>query len=399
MASVQRMKTLMQSPTDPAFVQNPYPFYDTARQHGDLFRWEDYNKVAAVSHRAVHSLLRDRRFGREIPSELATIGPDHLAPWLAVEAHSMLELEPPRHTRLRSLVLRAFTSRAISALAPEIESLCHALVDDFPNAPFDLLSAYCTQVPVITICRLLGVPEEMAPNLLSWSHDMVAMYQSGRTRETEDAAAKASGEFTEFLTTYIDRRRTDPRDDLITRLIQAEEDGEKLNREELISTCILLLNAGHEATVHSLGNGVKTLLGSDVNPNIFAEGTIDKTVEEILRYDPPLHMFTRYAYEEVEVFGHQFKRGDEVALLLGAANRDPAVWSDPNMFDPTRDIAANTSFGAGLHFCVGAPLARLEMRIALPILFERCPAFRLTEKPCYSESYHFHGLRQLMVQA
>lgn len=398
MASVQRMKTLTQSPTDPSFVQNPYPFYDTARQVGDLFRWDDYDMVAAVSHRAVHGLLRDRRFGREIPPELATTGPDHLAPWLAVEAHSMLELEPPRHTRLRALVLRAFTSRAISALAPEIEKLCHALIDEFPDAPFDLLSAYCTQVPVITICRLLGVPEDMAPQLLNWSHHMVAMYQTGRTRQTEDTAAEASRAFTAFLATYIDQRRTDPRDDLITRLILAEEDGEKLNRDELISTCILLLNAGHEATVHSLGNGLKTLLRTGADPSNFNEGNIDKTVEEILRYDPPLHMFTRYAYEEVEIFEHQFKRGDQVALLLGAANRDPSVWANPDAFDPTRNITANTSFGAGLHFCVGAPLARLEMRIALPILFERCPALRISEKPEYSDSYHFHGLKRLMVQ-
>ncbi|NVO55067.1 cytochrome P450 [Rhodobacteraceae bacterium B1Z28] len=391
------MKTLSQSPTEPNFVQNPYPFYDTARASGDLVFWSDYDMVAAVCHRAVQTLFRDRRFGREVPPELARPGPDHLAPWLAVEAHSLLEAEPPRHTRLRALVMRAFTSRAIAALTPSIETLCHDLIDAFPEEPFDLLDAYCTQVPVITVCRLLGVPEDMAPHLLRWSHDMVAMYQASRTRETEDTAAQSAQEFTEFLDDYIGKRRSAPRDDLITRLIAAEEEGEKLSRDELIATCVLLLNAGHEATVHSLGNGVKTLLQSDTTAPAFAPEVLDGTVEEVLRYDPPLHMFTRYAYEDVEVFGHTFKRGDQVALLLGAANRDPGIWPNPNRFDPARPIQTNTSFGGGLHFCVGAPLARLEMRIALPILFDRCPNLRLAEQPEYSNSYHFHGLTRLLV--
>ncbi|WP_299947986.1 cytochrome P450 [uncultured Ruegeria sp.] len=391
------MKTLSQSPIDPAFVQNPYPFYDSARRKGDLFYWEDYSLVAAVSHKAVHTLLRDRRFGREVPAELAQPGHQHLAPWLAVEAHSMLELEPPRHTRLRSLVLRAFTSRAITALQPSIEQMCHDLIDEFPDGPFDLLQAYCTQVPVITICRLLGVPEEMAPHLLHWSHAMVAMYQANRTRQTEDDAVRATQEFTSYLESYIEKRRSDPRDDLITRLIVAEEDGEKLSREELITTCILLLNAGHEATVHAIGNGVKTILTTRTQHCVTSPDTIDGVVEEILRIDPPLHMFRRFAYEDVEIFGHRFARGDEVALLLGAANRDPAIWPRPDTFDPVRDISANTSFGGGLHFCVGAPLARLEMRIALPVLFQRCPNLRLSDAPQYSGSYHFHGLTKLMI--
>ncbi len=399
MASLHRMKTLTQSPTDPAFVQNPYPFYDSARQLGDLFYWKDYGLVAAVSHKAVQTILRDRRFGREIPAELAKPGPDHLAPWLEVESHSMLELEPPRHTRLRSLVLRAFTSRAITALEGSTEQLCHDLIKQFPDGPFDLLDAYCTQVPVITICRLLGVPEEMAPKLLHWSHAMVAMYQANRTRQTEDEAVSATQDFTTYLEEYIEKRRTEPRDDLITRLIAAEEDGEKLSRDELITTCILLLNAGHEATVHAIGNGVKTILTTKTQQHVLTPDTFDGTVEEILRFDPPLHMFRRYAYEDIEVFGHRFARGDEVALLLGAANRDPSVWPQPDTFDPMREISANTSFGGGLHFCVGAPLARLEMRIALPILFQQCPQLKLTARPQYSDSYHFHGLTKLMVTA
>ena len=387
------MHRFHQSPTDPGFVQNPYPFYDRLRAAGDLAWWAEYDMPCAVSHRAVHAILRDRRFGREVPPEMAPQIPDHLAPFYAVEAHSMLELEPPRHTRLRGLVLRAFTSRRIKALAPEITALTHEKIDTFPEGtPFDILTTFCQPIPVIIIARLLGVPDDMAPQLLRWSNAMVAMYQASRTRATEDAAAQAAAEFSDFLRSYIDTRRTDPRDDLITHLISAEEEGEKLSTDELITTCILLLNAGHEATVHTLGNGIKTLLETGTNR------IDDKAVEEILRFDPPLHMFTRYAYEEVTLYGHTFRRGDQVALLLASANRDPDQWPDAQLFDPTRPVTQNTSFGGGLHFCVGAPLARLELQTALPILWERCPKLRIAEPPVYANTYHFHGLERLMVQ-
>lgn len=397
-ANVGRMKTLHQSPTDPAFVQDPQLFYANARAAGPLHFWADYDMVAAFSHKAVHGLLRDRRFGREIPPEMARPGPACLAPFLALEAHSLLDAEPPRHTRLRKLILRAFTSRQIAGLAPQIETLTHQLIDEFPSEPFDLLDAFCTQIPVITIARLLGVPEENAPRLLQWSHDMVAMYQASRTRATEDAAARASAEFTSFLTDYLDSRRARPGNDLITALITAEEQGDRLSTDELIATCVLLLNAGHEATVHALGNGVKTLLQTATDPTFLAPDHLDATIEELLRFDPPLHMFTRYAYETITYMDHTFHRGDQVALLLAAANHDPSLWPDPGRFDPTRAPLTNATFGGGLHFCVGAPLARLEMQIALPILFDRCPNLTLSEPPTYGDTYHFHGLTRLMVQ-
>jgi cytochrome P450 len=386
---------LHQSPTDPAFVQDPYPFYDRARATGDLFFWEDYSLPMAVSHRAVSAILKDRRLGRE-PIEPPAF-PDHVAAFYAVEAHSMLELEPPRHTRLRGLVLRAFTNRRIKALGPEIEALCHSLIDAFPKGEVDLLPAYAQRVPVIVIARLLGVPETMSDQLLAWSNAMVGMYQARRTRAMEDAAARAAADFAAFMRTYVEERRSRPADDLITHLIAAESEGEKLTTDELITTCILLLNAGHEATVHTMGNGVKALLESGTPPEALAPDRIEGTVEEILRFDPPLHLFTRHVYEEVELFGHRFRRGDQVGCLLAAANRDPAVWPDPARFDPSRPVQTNVAFGAGLHFCVGAPLARLELQIALPALFQRLPALALAGRPAYANLYHFHGLESLKV--
>ncbi len=390
------MKTLHQSPTDPAFVQNPYPFYETARSEGPFFHWSDYDLTCTGNWAAVNAIFRDRRFGRETPPEKARAIPDHLRPFYAVEAHSMLELEPPRHTRLRSLVLRAFTSRRIAALQPEVKALTHQLIDALPDGDFDLLKHFGQRLPVIIIARLLGVPEEMSDDLLRWSNAMVGMYMAGRTRETEDRAVAATEAFVAFMRGYVDARRSDPRDDLISELIAAEEGGEKLTTDELITTCILLLNAGHEATVHSIGNGVKTLLQTKSTINV---ANAETAVEEILRYDPALHMFTRWAYDDIEVMGHTFHRGDQVGLLLAAANRDPGVWDTPAKFKPTRPIKPNASFGAGLHFCVGAPLARLEMVTALPILFDRLPGLRLIGKPDYGNVYHFHGLTQLMVRA
>lgn len=360
--------------------------------------WEEYAKPCALSHGLVMQLFKDRRFGRECPAEFAPNISDRLRPFYDIEAHSMLELEPPRHTRLRSLVMRAFTSRRIAALSPEIETLCHQLIDALPAAGCDLLPSYASKIPVVIICRLLGVPEDMADDLLKWSNAMVSMYQARRTREIEDAAMQASTDFRAFMVSYIEARRRRPGDDLITNLIAAEEGGEKLSTDELITTCILLLNAGHEATVHSIGNAVKTLLEQQTSASFLSADKIDLTVEECLRFDPPLHMFTRYAYETIEVAGHTFQRGDEVALMLGAANRDPAVWPQPNQFDPSRKITTNAAFGGGLHFCVGAPLARLELKAALPILFERLPNLALDGPAPYGDVYHFHGLEALKVR-
>lgn len=390
------MLRLTQSPTDPDFIQNPYGFYDRARAEGDIFWWEDYDMPMAVSFRSVNALLRDRRFGREPVEPIAF--PDHLAPFYAVEAHSMLELEAPRHTRLRKLVLRAFTSRRIAGLGPEIDALAHQLIDAFPGGDFDLLPAFATRIPVIIICRLLGVPEDMADDLARWSNAMVSMYQARRTRVVEDKAVAATESFVAFLRDYVDQRRDDPRDDLISELIAAEAEGEKLSSDELISTCILLLNAGHEATVHAMAIAVKTLLEQQTHASALAPDARDATIEEILRFDPPLHMFTRYVYEDTVLYGQNFNRGDKIGLLLGGANRDWDVWDDPDDFDPQRPIKPNTSFGAGAHFCIGAPLARLELARALPILFDRCPNLRLTAPPQFGNVYHFHGLERLMVR-
>ncbi len=395
-----------QSPTEPAFVQNPYPVYDEMRALGPAFFWEEYGFWCFPGFEAVNGLLRDRRFGRDV-LHVATreeLGwpdtPDHVKPFYDVEAHSLLEREPPVHTRLRTLVNRAFVSRAIERLRPRVNALAHELIDRMEmKGEAELIADFATPIPVIVIAELLGVPSSMADQLLDWSHRMVAMYQFNRTRAIEDDAVAATLAFSSFMRSYVEERRSRPADDLISSLIAAEEAGDKLSTDELITTCILLLNAGHEATVHAIGNGVKAMLETGIGARAAFAASEGRTalVEELIRFDAPLHLFTRYALEDVEVYGVPLKRSDKVGLLLGAANRDPARFSDPQVLKPDRRDGANVSFGAGIHFCVGAPLARLELEIALPVLFERLPELRLKTRPAYADRYHFHGLEALPV--
>ncbi len=394
-------------PRDPAFVQDPYAAYHEIRARTPVFFWEEYGHWCACGHDMVSALLRDRSFGRQIlhvatREELGWPEPQaHLAPFDAIERHSLLELEPPQHTRLRTLVNRAFVSRQVERLRPRIAALAESLIDGFADAgEADLLEAFCTPIPVVVIAELLGVDPAMAPQLLAWSHRMVAMYQFRRDRAVEDAAAHASRDFAAFLRAELAARRAAPRDDLLSRLAAVSAEGDRLSEDETVSTCILLLNAGHEATVHAFANGMASLLRAGIDPtDAFAdEEATALTVEEMLRHDAPLHLFTRYALEDVEVGAARLRKGERIGLLLGAANRDPSRFADPDRFDVRRDATGHVSFGAGIHFCIGAPLARLEMQVALPILTRRFPGLAFARPPVYRDTYHFHGLEELRLR-
>jgi unspecific monooxygenase len=391
-------------PRDARFYNNPNPAYREIQSAAPVFFWEQYGYWCFCRHADVSALLRDRRFGRQIlhVASRESLGwpepPEYLAPFNALERHSLLELEQPEHTRLRALINRAFLSRQVERMAPRIEALANALIDGFAHeGSAELISAYATPIPIAVIAELIGAPVEMAPRLLDWSHRMVAMYQFGATRAVEDAAANAAEEIAQFVRDLVQRRRKQPANDLITRLIEAEGQGGRLNEDELVATCVLLLNAGHEATVHALGNGVKAILehgagesiaGADANASELA-------VDELLRFDSPLHLFTRYALQDLEIAGVKLRQGDKIGLMLGAANRDPQVFAEPERLDLTRSPNPHLAFGAGIHFCIGAPLARLEMRIALPLLLRRLPNLAPANPPRYRDAYHFHGLEAL----
>ena len=387
-----------QSPTDPAFVQDPYAAYRAFREHR-AFWWAEYGMWVFPRYEDVNGIFRDRRFGREI-LHIATreeLGwdqiPEHLAPFYAFESHSLLEKEPPEHTRLRSLIHRAFVAKRIEALRPRIESLARGLALGLKEGD-DLIEAYCTPIPTTLIAELLGVPTDMAPQLLEWSHRMVAMYQARRTREIEDAAVAATEAFTSYMRDLIGNRRGAPGDDLLGVLISAEAEGQRLSMDEVVVTAILLLNAGHEATVHALGNAIQTLTQHRVSVH---PGNAAHLVEELLRFDPPLHMFTRYVLEDLDWGGTSLRKGEQVGLLIGSANRDERVNPSPDRFDPARQRPSHVSLSAGIHFCVGAPLARLEMQVALATLFDVLgPEFQVTPGP-YRDSYHFRGLSELRL--
>ena len=262
------------------------------------------------------------------------------------------------------------------------------------------IAEFAAPIPVAVIADLLGVPREMGGALVEWSHRMVAMYQFGVDREVEERAAEAARAFADFVRDFARARRGDPGDDLISQLLAAESEGGRLSEDELVTTVVLLLNAGHEATVQAIGNGVKAMLeeGVDARRAFANDSATAATVEEALRFDPPLHLFTRYALEDVEFAAVRFSKGDKIGLLLGAANRDPARFPNPGVFDSARSPNPHVSFGAGIHFCVGAPLARLELAVALPILFAHLPGLRLAERPRYRDAFHFHGLEALRVE-
>ena len=394
-------------PRDPAFFNDPYPAYRAIRAATPVFFWEQYGFWCFARHAQVSALLRDRRFGRQILhlTSRQKLGwsepPAHLRPFLDVERHSLLELEPPEHTRLRHLINRAFVSRQVERLAPRIESLANELIDRFEaRGAVDLLEHFATPIPVIVIAELLGVPGEMWARLLDWSHRMVAMYQFGVTRAVEDSAVAATQEFVAFLRDYVEARRGARTDDLISQLISAESEAGRLSEEELIATCILVLNAGHEATVHGVGNGVKALLEAHIDPSrAFATPAASAAmVEELLRFDAPLHLFTRYALEDIDLDGVALRQGDRIGLLLGAANRDPERFPDPDLIDVSRSPNPHVAFGGGIHFCIGAPLARLEMEIALPALLKRYPALRLVDPSiAWKDNFTLRGPKSLRL--
>lgn len=393
-----QIPVVTQDPTDPAFVQDPYPFYASARAMGDFVFWREFGMPVATTQAAGAAVLRHPRLGREVPAARRVSVPAGLESFYALEKHSLLELEPPEHTRLRRIAMEGFGRHRISAMAPSVSQIADDLIGAFPTGEFDLIEAFAKPLPAIAIARFIGLPDDMAPRLQDWSNAMVRMYQAGRTADDEVLAEAAAREFTEYLRDVIGHRKKTPGVDFLSDLIRLETSGDRLGTDELISTVVLLLNAGHEATVHSIGNAVALLTRFRERALALGPLHIADTVEECLRFDPPLHFFDRHVYEATRIRDTGFAAGDRVGVLLASANRDDAVWPDGERFDPFRLRRSHLAFGSGIHVCIGASLARLEMQIALPALFSRCPNLKITQPPKVAKLYHFHGYERLMVQ-
>lgn len=393
-------------PLSPDFKRDPYPTYERLRTTAPIFYADDQRMWFVSAYEDVAALLRDRRFGRSMEHILsrAELGlppknPKY-APFTRLSENSMFDKEPPDHTRLRALVHKVFTPRRVEDLRGKIEAICDDLLDA-AGGSFDLLEAFAVPLPVTVIAELLGVPEADRHHLRPWSRDIVAMYELNHTPEQAERAITAAVEFSDYLRQLARGRKSDPRGDLISALATVEEAGEVLSEDELISTCVLLLNAGHEATVNVLGNGMWALFQNPDQLRLLRERPelVRTTVEEMMRFDTPLQLFRRWVLEDVDYKGFRLKQGQEVALLFGSANRDPQTFSDPARLDIMRADNPHISFSLGIHYCLGAPLARLELQVALAKLIHRLPNLRLTRTPEYRDSYVIRGLQSLMVEA
>ena len=385
------------------FQHNPYPVYEELRASTPIFYWEPWKLWFFTRYEDVNTLLRDRRLGRTmqhiLPPEERYVPPPAIEPFARISQHSMFDKEPPEHTRLRGLVHKVFTPRRVESLRGQITTMTNQLLDAVVDkGQFELLSDFAVPLPVNVISEMLGVPVADRHLLRPWSNAIVAMYELDHTPEQERLAVQSAQEFADFLRNLANERRRNPQDDLITALVQVEEAGERLTMDELISTCVLLLNAGHEATVNAVGNGMWALLQ---HPDQFSQliadpSLIPTAIEELLRYDTPLQLFRRWVLEDMEYGGFQFKVGDELGLMFGAANRDPARFPNADRLDIRRADNPHITFGGGLHFCMGAPLARLELQIAYTTLLTRLRNQRLTDAaPVFKDAYVIRGLHDL----
>ncbi|MGA4840590.1 cytochrome P450 [Streptomyces sp. G45] len=397
------------APASAAFVADPYPAYAELRARGRVHFYAPSEQYLIPRHADVAALLRDRRLGRTYLHRFgheefgrAAPPPEH-EPFHVLNDHGMLDLEPPAHTRIRRLVAKAFTPRTVDRLRPYVEGLADDLVRGLvADGGGDLLARVAEPLPVAVIAQMLGIPEGDRHLLRPWSADICGMYELNPSQETAARAVRASVEFSAYLRELIAARRAAglDGDDLITALIAAHEDEDRLSEQELVSTCALLLNAGHEATVNATVNGWYALFR---HPEQLAalraepERLLPTAVEELLRYDTPLQLFERWVLDDIEVGGTVIPRGSEVALLFGSANRDPEAFADPDALDLARADNPHISFSAGIHYCVGAPLARVELAASLGALLRRAPALRLAAEPEHRPNFVIRGLRELLV--
>lgn len=384
-------------------MAHPYDVYTKLRTESPVSYFEPTDQWLIARHADVDELLRDRRLGRSYlhvatheefgkPPE-----PEFQEPFWRVIRAGMLDVEPPVHTRLRRLVSKAFTPRMVEALRPRVRAIAEGLVDTYvEKGGGDLIAEVAEPLPVTVIAEMLGIPEQDRHLLRPWSSDICLMYELNPTEEMQHTAVRAAEEFAEYLRALGRERAAKPGDDLISALAGIPE----LTEDELIGTCVLLLNAGHEATVNATGNGWWALFR---NPGELERLRADRSllptaIEEVLRWDTPAQMFERWVLEDIEVGGVRIPRGSEVALLFGSANRDPEVFEDPDRFDVGRADNPHISFGLGIHYCLGAPLARIEMVESFGVLLDRAPKLELVREPEWKPGYVIRGLRALELR-
>ncbi len=400
-------------PSDPAFLHDPYPTYARLREEAPVAWHAPWSAFVVTRYRDVDRLLRDRRLGRVMDGvEKRPPDPAH-APFDRIQAGSLLEIEPPDHTRIKQVVHDVFTPKHVRALGERIEALCRRQADALAerieaDGAADLVTVFAEPIPVTVIAELLGVPESDRARLLPWSKAIIGMFEPERTADAEAAAVRAADEFSAYLRALVEEKRRAPGDDLITRMTRVHDaDPSQLSEDELVANGILFLNAGHEAVVNVLGNGMKALLSHPEQRRRVMDdrALVPTAVEEMMRFDTPLQFFERLVTEPMTFEAddgtvHDWAPGTKLALYYASANHDPAVFDAPERFDVGRSPNPHLAFGLGIHYCIGAPLARLELSRAVEALLDRLPQLRLAQdRFSYVPKNVFRYLTELKVTA
>lgn len=398
-------------PYNQAFAANPYPTYARLRRERPIFYSPEYGLTFITRYRDIYRLLTDKRLGRTMDHLLSAeaLQQKHSSPeWLELPNYSryvrvnLLESEGDDHARIRRLLSKALQPKRVAMLSDRINAIRDQLLAELvPRQQMDFLAEYAEVLPVQLISELLGWPREHRHRLRPWSAAIVRLYEKDHSKADRRAAEKAVTDFAAKIDELANERTVNPQEDLISALVASEDSDTGLSREELIATCMLILNAGHEATVNAAGNGMLALLRHPEQMKLLKQQPelIESAVDEMLRYDAPLHMFHRYVLEDFDFEGYSFKQGDTLGLLYGAANRDPEIFDNPDTFDIQRNPNRHLAFGAATHFCLGAPLAKLELRALFNGLLSRTTQIELEVKtPEYYTGLVFRGLKELRIR-
>ena len=390
-------------PYSEAFTADPYRVYAELREHSPVFYSAGFGMTFLARYRDIFSALTDRRLGREPLAEEAQTEAGALPNYDRYVRVNLLETEGETHARLRKLLSRALSPRRIAGLQERVQQVASGLIEPLASGvEADFIAEVAEPLPVTVISELLGWPQSDRHRLRPWSAAIVRLYEKDATEEDAVRAETACAEFAMMLDALATERKASPADDFISAAVALEDEPGGLSRDELVSSCMLLLNAGHEATVNAAGNGLLALLH---HPEALEKlrrqpSLMQFAVEEMLRYDPPLHLFHRFAYEEVDIAGQTVPRGAKVGLLYGSANRDPEMFTDPDTFDIERSPNRHLSFGAATHFCLGAPLARLELRTLFTTLLAGTREIELTDPaPQHAPGLVFRSLKRLAIRS
>ena len=389
------------NPMDPEFVADPYPTYRRLRTE-DPVHQNPLGFWVLTRYEDVMATLRDARAVKE---PIAAFVAARFGAAVPAIGFSMLDRDPPDHTRLRGLVSKAFTPKMVERLRPEVQAIVDGLLDGVEGAgTMDLIEQFAYPLPVTVICQMLGVPVEDRERFKQWGLDIVRGLDAIMLPPDSEVARRSVASrhaLTGYFRELIAERRTTPRADVLSDLIAAEEAGDRLSEPELLATCILLLIAGHETTVNLIGNGTLALLRHPDQLRLLRErpGLIGSAVEELLRFDGPVQRTARIPSEDITIDGRTILKGELVMPFIGAADRDPAQFPEPDRLDITRTDNRHVAFGLGIHFCLGAPLARVEGQIAINTLLRRMPRLALaTERPVFRQSLTLRGLESLQVR-